>query len=119
MNIQIYGKAKCFGTRSAERFFKERKIKYQLINTLEKGMSMRELESVLAAVGDIDLIIDTKSPLYSSLNVGLLRTLQAKKNVIVENPKIIKTPIIRDCTSKKVLVADGGKIEDFYKLIQG
>ncbi len=119
MNIQIYGKPKCFGTRSAERFCKERKIKYQMINTTEKGMSMRELESVLVASGgDIDAIIDTKSPLYSSLNIGLMRTLQAKKTAVVENPKLIKTPIIRDCASKKVLLADGGgKIDTFFKTL--
>ena len=39
MNIQIFGKSKCFDTKKAERYFKERKIKYQLINMTEKGMS--------------------------------------------------------------------------------
>ena len=38
MNIQIFGKSKCFDTKKAERYFKERKIKYQLINMTEKGM---------------------------------------------------------------------------------
>ena len=52
MNIQIFGKSKCFDTKKAERYFKERKIKYQLINMTEKGMSKGEYNSVKQAVGD-------------------------------------------------------------------
>ena len=51
MNIQIFGKSKCFDTKKAERYFKERKIKYQLINMTEKGMSKGEYNSVKQAVG--------------------------------------------------------------------
>ncbi len=101
MNIQIYGKAKCFGTRSAERFFKERKIKYQLIDTKIKGFSARELESILISIKDIDLIIDTKSATYKANNMSLLRSVESKKRALLEYPDIIKTPIIRDCESKK------------------
>ena len=39
MNIQIFGKAKCFDTKKAERWFKERRIKYQYIDVLKYGMS--------------------------------------------------------------------------------
>ena len=46
MNIQIFGKSKCFDTKKAERYFKERKIKYQLINMTEKGMSKGEYNSL-------------------------------------------------------------------------
>ena len=42
MNIQIFGKQKCFDTRKAERYFKERKIKYQLIDLPRYGMSKGE-----------------------------------------------------------------------------
>lgn len=31
MNIQIFGKAKCFDTKKAERWFKERKIRFQSV----------------------------------------------------------------------------------------
>ena len=51
MNIQIYGKGKCFDTKKAERWFKERRIKYQFIDLPRYGMGRRELESVRAAVG--------------------------------------------------------------------
>ena len=39
MNIQIFGKSKCFDTKKAERWFKERRIKYQLIDVAKYGMS--------------------------------------------------------------------------------
>ena len=61
MNIQIFGKNKCFDTKKAERWFKERRIKYQLIDLPRYGMSRRELESVRAAVG-LDALIDPKAP---------------------------------------------------------
>ena len=39
MYIQIFGTKKCNETKKAERFFKERGIKYQFIDMKEKGMS--------------------------------------------------------------------------------
>ena len=46
MNIQIFGKSKCFDTKKAERYFKERRIKYQYIDIIKYGMSRGELNSV-------------------------------------------------------------------------
>lgn len=51
MNIQIFGKSKCFDTKKAQRYFKERRIPFQNIDLLDKGMSQGELKSVAAAVG--------------------------------------------------------------------
>ena len=109
MNIQIYGKTKCFKTKSAERFFKERKIKFQSIDILEKGMSLRELESVIAGIGDISLLVDSKSPLYNTTSYGMLRTMDAKKQCLVDNPKLIMTPVVRECEGRRATVGDGSK----------
>lgn len=64
MNIQIFGKSKCFDTKKAERYFKERRIKVQNIDLIKYGMSGGEFDSVLRAVGGIDNLIDwnIKSP---------------------------------------------------------
>ena len=51
MNIQIFGKSKSFDTKKAERYFKERGIKFQSVDLPTKGLSKGELNSVLAAVG--------------------------------------------------------------------
>ena len=57
MNIQIFGTKKCNDTKKAQRFFKERGIKFQFIDILDKGMSKGEFQSVAKAHGGIDAII--------------------------------------------------------------
>ena len=46
MNIQIYGKSKCFDTKKAQRWFQERRVKFQEIDLPKNGLSPRELQSV-------------------------------------------------------------------------
>ena len=58
MNIQIFGTKKSSDTRKAERFFKERGIKFQFVDLKEKAMSKGEFQSVLQAVGGLDAMID-------------------------------------------------------------
>ena len=76
MNIQIFGKGKCFDTKKAERYFKERRIKYQYIDLLRYGMSGKEFDSVLRAVGGIDALIDwdSKSP-----EITLMKYMEYKR----------------------------------------
>ncbi len=93
MNIQIFGKSKCFDTKKAERYFKERGIKFQSVDILSKGLSKGELESVSKAVGGIDVIIDDKSKDYSIIKYLLD---DAKPDKLNENPKLYKTPIVRN-----------------------
>lgn len=96
MNIQIFGKSKCFDTKKAERYFKERCIKVQNIDLLRYGMSNGEFESVLRAVGGIDKLIDweKKSP-----EIDLLRYTDerlAKEDKVFEHPELMKTPVVRN-----------------------
>ena len=58
MNIQIFGTKKSFDTKKAQRYFKERRIKFQFIDLREKEMSKGELQSVMRAAGGIDAVID-------------------------------------------------------------
>lgn len=46
MNIQIFGTKKSFDTKKAQRYFKERRVKFQFVDLKEKGLSKGELESV-------------------------------------------------------------------------
>ena len=95
MNIQIFGKKKCFDTQKAERFFKERRIKFQSIDMVSKGMSKGELDSVIRAVG-LRNLIDSESPLYKEKNVDRMTTPALITEILLENPKLIKTPIVRN-----------------------
>ena len=96
MNIQIFGKRKCFDTKKAERWFKERGIKYQSVDLLRYGMSGGEFDSVLRAVGGIDRLIDweQKAP-----EIDLMRYMDdktAKEDKVFDNPKLMKTPVVRN-----------------------
>lgn len=95
MNIQIFGVKKCFDTQKAERYFKERKIKYQLVDLNQKGLSKGELESVKAAVG-LNNLINTKVKEYKTLNLEHIRTISVKEELLLNNPKLYKTPIVRN-----------------------
>jgi len=93
MNIQIFGKAKCFDTKKAERYFKERRIKYQFVDLGKFGMSRRELENVKAAVG-LDAMIDEKDVDYPL--IAYLASADAKLDKLFDCPWLIKTPIVRN-----------------------
>lgn len=94
MNIQIYGKSKCFETKKAERYFKERGIKFQSIELPRFGMSRGELNNVKKAVGGLDALIDHKAA-----DAALLQYLAFeadKEEKLLENPKLLRTPIVRN-----------------------
>ena len=83
MNIQIFGKSKCFDTKKAERWFKERRIKFQAVDLKKFGMSRGELASVKNAVG-LEALVD------------YLASDQAKLDHLFEDPTLLRTPIVRN-----------------------
>jgi len=95
MNIQVFGAKKCFDTQKTERYFKERKIKYQDIDLHKYGLSKGEFESVRIAVGLKELInINAKE--FKLLNMQQLGTGSAAAEVLFNNPKLFKSPIVRN-----------------------
>lgn len=93
MNIQIFGKSKCFDTKKAQRWFKERRIKYQEIDLKKYGMSRGELTNVKNAVGLAALIDDTNP---DSALLQYLAYDQDKLEKLLENPSLLRTPIVRN-----------------------
>ena len=93
MNIQIFGKNKCFDSKKAERWFKERRIKYQYIDVVKYGMSRGEFQSVKSAVG-FDSLLDEAAP--GSEEVKYLAYQEDKEEKLLENQKLLKTPIVRN-----------------------
>lgn len=96
MNIQIFGKSKCFDTKKAERYFKERRIKFQSVDLLRFGLSPKEFDSVLSAVGGIDNLIDWNR---NDPDITLMKYMddkRAKEDKVFENPSLLKTPIVRN-----------------------
>ena len=96
MNIQIFGKSKCFETKKAERYFKERRIKFQSIDLIRYGMSGKEFDAVLRAVGGIDNLIDWDSKSQEVTNLKYTDDQIAKEDKAFDYPEIMKTPIVRN-----------------------
>ena len=96
MNIQIFGTKKCNDTKKAERFFKERGIKFQFIDMKEKGMSKGELNSVASANGGIMNMIDPDAK--DKDTVALIQYIadEDKLEKLLENQQVIKTPVVRN-----------------------
>jgi len=96
LNIQIFGKSKCFDTKKAERWFKERRIKYQSIDLIRFGMAGKEFDSVLRAVGGIDKLIDWDSKDPQTSLMRYMDDKTAKEDKVFDDPKLMKTPIVRN-----------------------
>lgn len=96
MNIQIFGSKKSFDTKKAERYFKERRIKYQMIDMNEKGMSKGELTRVMQAVGGLDALLDENAKDQDTLT--LLRYIPDadKLRTVLDNQHLLRTPIVRN-----------------------
>lgn len=96
MNIQIFGKSKCFDTKKAERYFKERRIRYQYIDLDKYGMSGKEFDSVLRAVGGIDNLIDWDSKDPQVTMMKYMDDKTAKEDKVFDDPRLMKTPVVRN-----------------------
>ena len=94
MNIQIFGKNKCFDTKKAQRYFKERGIKVQMIDLPRYGMSKKELASVSAAVGGWDVLVDPKAEGAALLQYLAHDADRVEK--LLEEPWLFRTPVVRN-----------------------
>jgi len=113
VNIQIFGKTKCFDTKKAERYFKERRIKYQLVDIKKYGLSKGEYQSVKSAVGGIDALIDETSKEYESLYIQYLSDKNDIEERLLDNPGMFKTPIVRN--GKKATIGYQPEVWDEWR----
>ena len=96
MNIQIFGTKKSFDTKKAQRWFKERGIKYQLIDMKEKVMSKGEFTSVAQANGGLDNMINWDGKDQDILALIKYIADEDKLEKVLDNPQVIKTPVVRN-----------------------
>ena len=95
MGLQIYC-GKGFDTQKAERYFKERRVKFQSIDLIRYGMSGKEFDSVLRAVGGIDNLIDWNSKSQDITLMKYMDDKRAKEDKVFDAPELMKTPIVRN-----------------------
>lgn len=96
MNIQIFGTKKNADTRKAERFFKERGIRFQSVDLKEKGLSKGELQSVILAAGGIDAVIDPDTKDRDLLAIFQHIVAEDRFEKLLENQSLLKQPIVRN-----------------------
>jgi arsenate reductase (glutaredoxin) len=95
--IQIFGTAKCKGTRAAQRFFGDRRIKVQVVDLREKGLSKGELASVARAVGGMRALHDAEGARTRERGLQHLGPDEARlAELLLEDPLLLRTPIVRD-----------------------
>ncbi len=106
-NIQLFGTKKCFDTKKAQRFFKERGVKFQFIDLKIKGMSKGEIESVSRVVG-LRNMLDSKHPMYLEKHLDRISTPGLIIEILLDYPEILKTPIVR--CGKEATIGDAPEI---------
>jgi arsenate reductase (glutaredoxin) len=92
--IQIFGTAKCKDSRAAQRFFADRRVKVQVVDVREKGLSKGELNSVARAVGGLRVLYDAEG------------ARAKERGLLLEDPLLLRTPIVRDGTKAAVGMAE-------------
>ena len=96
MNIQVFGTKKCNETKKAQRYFKERGIKFQFIDMNEKEISKGELRSVCQVVGGLDAVINEDCKDKDALALVKYISADEREAKLLENQQVIKTPIVRN-----------------------
>ena len=96
MNIQIFGKNKCFDTKKAERYFKERRIKYQYVDVIKYGLSPKEFDAVLKGVGGVDNLINWEGNSQEIVNMKYIEDSRTKEDKVYDDPALMRTPVVRN-----------------------
>ncbi len=96
MNVQIFGTTKCFDTKKAQRYFKERGVRFQFIDLKEKGLSKGEYISIKQSLGGLEPMIDQKCKDKETLTLIQYITEEDRDEKVLENQQILLTPIVRN-----------------------
>lgn len=96
MNIQIFGTKKSFDTKKAQRWFKERRIRFQFIDLREKEMSRGELQSVARAVGGVEALLDPKAKDQDAVALVANLAESQRFDKLLESQQVLREPIVRN-----------------------
>lgn len=96
MNIQIFGTKKSFDTKKAQRWFKERRIRFQFVDLREKEMSRGELQSVARAVGGVEALLDPKAKDQDAVALVANLAESQRFDKLLESQQVLREPIVRN-----------------------
>ncbi|MDR2515595.1 MAG: ArsC family transcriptional regulator [Christensenellaceae bacterium] len=95
MNLQLFMGKKNFDCGKAERWFKERRVKLQIVDLSKKPLSGREFDSVLQSVG-LEALIDKEAKAYAASAARFSLDQAFIRRVLFENQALLRTPILRN-----------------------
>lgn len=95
MNIQIYFAKKNPDVLKAERFFKERRIPYQLMDLKKHKLGQKELEVFVRAVGAKNLV-DREGKKALERPVAHMSTDSLIVSELLNDPSALRSPIVRN-----------------------
>lgn len=92
MNIQVIGTKKCKETQKGIRFLKERSMDYHFRDIQDKELSPGEWTKIFQQI-NCDNLLNADHPLYKKK--GLSYQIFDVKETLIENPLLLRTPILR------------------------
>ena len=95
MNIQIYVVKKKPDVLKAERFFKERKIPYQLLDLRKHKLGRKELELFAQGVG-VKALVDREGKKALERPVAHMSTESLIFSELLNDPSALRSPIVRN-----------------------
>ncbi|MFD2445720.1 transcriptional regulator SpxA [Bacillus sp. CGMCC 1.16607] len=96
--VTLYVTSSCSSCRKAKAWLEEHQIDYIERNILSESITLDEIKSILRMTENgTEEIISTISNAYQELNVNI-ESLPLKElyKLIMDNPKMLKRPIIQD-----------------------
>ena len=104
MNIQIYVNKKNPDVLKAERFFKERRIPYQIMDLKKHKLGQKELDTFVRAIGAKELV-DREGKKALERPVAHMSTDSLIIAELLSDPSALRSPIVRN-GSKVTVGAD-------------
>ena len=95
MNIQIYVSKKNPDVLKAERFFKERRIPYQLMDLKKHKLGQKELDTFIRAVG-AQALVDREGKKALERPVAHMSDERYIAAALLDDPSALRTPIVRN-----------------------
>ena len=96
MNIQIYVNKKNPDVLKAERFFKERRISYQIVDLKKHKLGRKELEVFIRAAGSARALVDREGKKALERPVAHMTTDSLIIDELLSDPSALISPIVRN-----------------------
>jgi arsenate reductase len=95
ISVQIFGLKSSQATRSAERFFKERRIKIHIVDLKQKAMSPGEIRRFIERFG-LTALLDSDGKAYADAGLKYMKLTEAELLARIErDPKLLRLPLVR------------------------